>query len=87
MVKSSRLRVREARKQKALALFSENETLLVNQVAAKMGMGWPVASRLLEYLVEDGKLVGNTRMGYRLPRAQQAHNLSLLDRIKRILSV
>jgi DNA-binding transcriptional regulator YhcF (GntR family) len=79
--RTKRANARELKKLAALAVFKDNEILSTNQVAVRMRVGWPVADRALYYLVEDGKLIGNTATGYSLRK----DHTSLLDKLKRLI--
>lgn len=66
MIKSEREKTRVVRKEKVLAMFSDGNTLYTNTVAKKIGVVWPVADRLLQQLVDEGRLSGNKLDGYSL---------------------
>lgn len=85
MVQSESQKKREVRKLNTLVQFHTDETLYTNQIAKNIGVVWPVADRLLNELVKEGRLTGNKMQGYTLyvePKKE-----TLREKIKRILHV
>lgn len=85
MIRTEREKKREIRKLDALAQFTGDETLYTNQIAKKIGVVWPVADRLLNELVDEGKLTGNKLLGYVL--YQEPAKEKLRDKVKRLLHI
>lgn len=85
MIRTEREKTREVRKLNVLKGFVGNETLYTNQVAKKIGVVWPVADRLLNELVEEGRLTGNKLMGYSV--YEEPKKETIREKIKRIFHV
>lgn len=82
MIRTEREKTREARKLSALKAFVGNEVLYTNHIAKKIGVVWPVADRLLQELVDEGRLTGDKSYGYKVPKPVK---LTIYGRIKKLL--
>lgn len=83
-MKTEREKTREARKLTILNHFSGDERKYTNQVAKEADIVWPVADRLLNELVAEGRLVGDKIKGYALYETPM--KLPLWQRLKRRVS-
>lgn len=85
MIRTEREKTREVRKLNVLKAFVGNEILYTNQIAKKIGVVWPVADRLLQELVDEGRLSGDKLAGY--TPYKPPVKLTLYERIKRFIHV
>lgn len=83
MIRTEREKTREVRKLNVIESFISDETQFTNQIAKKIDVVWPVADRLLNELVDEGRLFGDKVKGYRLHPAPKKEGLR--DKIKHLL--
>jgi predicted transcriptional regulator len=85
MIRTEREKIREVRKLDILSTFKGSETQYTNQIAKGIGVTWMVADRLLQQMVDEGRLYGNKMLGYSTQKKPE--DMSRWEKLKRMLNV